>query len=248
MSGRAGGDGFAPAREEKAVVPLIGFVSLVGALAWPVASFLIAVLIRRELRMAVGRLGQVKYAGMEVNFREEIRLAEDLARSAGQAEAAVAPAPAAPVAIVHESAEGDASELPGTLIGRDTTLGSTMLVAPGPRPEAKPDRDADSLRRLCLDSPRLAILEAWDDLGHAAARAVTALGDRRSGTPVRAESAARFLVDRGWLNGAQGRLVDRLRQIAARAERGEGPAATPDDARRYVDLVLPLLDRLNSIG
>ena len=222
-----------------------GFVSLVNALAWPVAAFLIALLFRRELREAMGRLGQVKYGGVEVNFRADLREAEALARTAIPADSSDG-SPSTP-RISLEAAPADATELPGMLVSREASTATTVMVAAGVRPEPNSPRNLDAFHKRCRDSPRLGVLEAHDDLGRAILLAAARLGDRRLPGPIRAESAARFLVDRGWLNGTQGQLIDRLNRLGTLVEHGAGPPLTADDARRYVDLVVPLLDRLGGL-
>lgn len=213
------------------------------ALAWPSAALLIAILFRRELRLALNRLGQVKYAGMELNFRDEIRRAEALA----QAAFAVDPGgrPEATPRVVHEAAAGDASELPGTLLGGESSTTTTVLVAGGTRPQPHAPRSHDALVRLCHDSPRLGVMEAWDELDRAIAGAAARLGDRRPGG--QADGSVRFLVGRGWLPAAHVQLVDRLRRLAVQVEQDDARPPSADEARRYLDLVTPLLDRLGGL-
>ena len=78
--------------------------------------------------------------------------------------------------------------------------------------------------------------------------ASTVLGDRRAPAPLRVDAAARFLVDRGWIGGVEGHLIDRLRLLADRVERNEGTPIDPDDARRFVQLATPLIARVAALG
>ncbi len=229
---------------------LNGFVSLINALAWPSATLAIAILFRRELRMAMGRLGQVKYGAMEVTFREDLREAEALAEAVPRVEASAAPSP--PLKINLEIAPDDAAELVGTLVSRGTALSDavppTVLVASPSKFDARSTRSQESLLRLCEDSPREGILEAWGELTRVLIHSSTILGDRRTPAPLRVETAVRFLVERGWLNGVEGQLVERLRSLGGHVERGEGPPISIDDARRFVGLAMPLIGRVAALG
>lgn len=228
-----------------------GFVSLINALAWPAATFAMAVLFRREFRMALGRLGQVKYGGMEVLFREDLRQAEALARASAPAQAAATPAvggASAPASIVHEAAAADTSELAGTLVGFETSTDVAPALVARPRHEWRSNRDLESLLATCEGAPREAVLDAWEELRRALVHASTVLGDRRAPAPLRADAAARFLVDRGWIGSVEGHLIDRLRLLADRVERHEGAPIDPDDARRFVQLAAPLIARIVALG
>jgi len=224
---------------------LIGFVSLINALAWPSATIAIAVLFRRELRLALGRLGQVKYGAVEVNFREDLHEAEALARSAARLDPPVAPHPLPKINL--EVAPDEAAELVGTMVGREASTATTVLVTAGAKSGPRSRRDLDSYLQLCQKSPRVGVLEAWDELSQALIHAATQLGDRRAIAPVRVESALRFLVDRGWLTNVEGRLVDRLERLSDLVERREGPPMAPEDARRFVELIVPLVHRVANL-
>ena len=219
------------------------FVSLIGALAWPSASLAIAVLFRRELRMALGRLGQVKYGAMELTFREDLRQAEALARLVPQSSPAAGPGASAPGKVQFEAEAADASELQGTMVGHETSPETTVIVA-GAKPEVRAGRDRDSFLHACLESPRLGIIGAWDELGRLMIRAAVHLGDRRARTPLGTEAALKFLVDRGWLGAVEGKIVDRLRRIADEVHHREGPPITLDEAQRYVELAFPVIERI----
>ena len=229
---------------------LNGFVSLINALAWPSASLVIAVLFRRELRLAMGRLGQVKYGAMEVTFREDLRKAEALAQAVPRVDAPATPTP--PLKINLEIAPDEGAELVGTLVGHEvSTLNPTatnVLVASQQKADPRSVRGAESLLRLCERSPREGILETWGELSRVLIHASAILGDRRSPAPLRVETALRFLVERGWLNSVEGQLVDRLRSLADQVERFERPPVALDDARRFIELAMPLINRVVSLG
>jgi len=215
---------------------LVGFVSLMNALAWPVATLGIACLFRREIRAAMGRVGQFKYRDLEVTFREELRQAETLARALPTAAPLMASSPGGRVVL-----EAETSEPP--------ELGGVILAEPkGPTGRPAPAIGRDALDRLAARSPRDAVLESWAAVGHALVKAAATLGDRRAPAPTRAEDAARFLVDRGWLAGPEARLVDRLRALRDRAADPHDPDPGPDEARRYVDLAWPLAARIEALG
>lgn len=221
------------------VHPVNGFVAtaapLLSAVAWPLAALAMAALFRREVRLALDRLARLKYGAMELTFRDDLREAEALARCLppppGSADR---PEPGATVRF--EVAAPDANAAPETL--------GTLLVDAGAegRAVARPARD----RR----SPRDAIRRAWDDLAHAVVEVAARLGDRREPDPGRPTPALRFLVDRGYLSGDEGRLVDRLRRLADRADRidpadgHDGPAPGRAEAERFAALAGPVRDRL----
>ena len=193
--------------------------------------------------MTLTRLGQVKYGGVEVNFRDDLHQAEALARAVPRGEGAAVPA-LAPAKIHLEAAAGDPAELTGTLVGREASTATTVLVAAGSKGERRAPRTLECYLEACQASPRLGLLEAWDDLNRGLLQASTHLGDRRAPAPVRAEAAVRFLVDRGWLNGVEGQLIDRLRRISDLVAGRQGPPVILDDARRFVELVVPLIQRV----
>ena len=228
------------------MVVLSGFVSLVNALAWPSAILAIAVLFRRELRLAMGRLGEVKYGGMEVTFREDLRQAETLARAVPRANAA--DSSSSPSKIQLEIASDQASDLAGTLVGQETSPATTILSTSHSKPDPRSARTLDSFFRLCEESPREGVLETWGELSRVLIHASTVLGDRRTPAPLRVETALRFLVERGWLNSAEAELVERLRSLNNQVERREGSLPSRDDARRFVELAGSMIHRIISLG
>jgi hypothetical protein len=51
------------------------------ALAWPLVTLLIALIFRRDVTRALGRVGRFKYRDLEVTFQENLFHAEELARN-----------------------------------------------------------------------------------------------------------------------------------------------------------------------
>ena len=228
------------------VTTVSGFIELISALAWPSAVMAIAFLFRHEVRGVLGRLGQFKYAGVEMTFRDDLRDAETLAHALPETSAAADLTQAARVQL--EVGASEATEIMGTMVGHETTTMTTVLVASPVRGEPRPGRSIESFLRLCGESPREGILEAWADLRATLIRAAALLGDRRSPAPVRVEGAIRFLVDRGWINSIEGRLVERLRGMAGQIEGRDGTPVSFEDARRFVELVVPMIGRVGSLG
>ncbi len=230
----------------KVVTLVIGLIDLISALAWPSAVLVIAFLFRHEVRGVLTRLGQFKYGGVEMTFRDDLRDAETLAR-------AVPATPsssdnAQPLRVQLEVGANDAAELVGTLVGHETSTATTVLVASPVRAEPRPGRSVEAFLRLCGESPREGILEAWADLRNVLIQAAATLGDRRAPAPVRVEGAVRFLVDRGWINTVEGQLVERLRGLASQVEHRAGAPVSLEDARRFVELAVPILIRVAALG
>lgn len=222
-----------------------GFIALINALAWPTASLAIAVLFRRELRMALGRLGQFKYGGVELTFRDDLRQAETLARSIPRPE--INPPSTTRPKVTLEAAAANAAELAGTMVAHDESTATTVVVAAGGKADPRPRRNLESYWQVCQVSPRLGVLEVWDELKLVLVQVSTAVGDRRAPAPTRAEAAARFLVERGWLTSGEGQLIERLRLMANQVEPHDGLPVMIDDARRFVELAVPLIDRVLSL-
>jgi hypothetical protein len=195
---------------------------MINALAWPIATVGLALLFRREVNSMIARIGQLKYRDVEVTFRDDLHKAEALARSI----------PAQPRAILEAESGSSAPMLGGEIIG-------------GLKP-VSPIRD--ELDRLASKSPREAVLEAWSMVGQALIKASSKLGDRRAPAPIRAEDASRYLIDRGWLAGPEAQLVERLRVLRDKVAHAEEIAPSVDEARRFVELALPLVSRIETLG
>ena len=200
------------------MIALNGFVSMINALAWPIATIGLALLFRVEVKSAIARIGHLKYRELEVSFGGELKQAEALARSA--------PAPGRMVLEVE----------PGS---------PAPTVCGEPRPVSPVQGE---LQRLASRSPRAAVLEAWSAVGQALVKAAAKLGDRRAPAPLRAEDACRYLIDRGWLTGPDAQLVERVRALRDKVAHAEDVTPTADEARRFVDLALPLVGRIEALG
>lgn len=60
---------------------LLQFIaSLTGSLAWPTVVVILAILLRVELRQLLLTLTQLRYKGLELNFRRELKLAQKEAK------------------------------------------------------------------------------------------------------------------------------------------------------------------------
>jgi hypothetical protein len=122
------------------------FLTLFGLLVWPLATLLIALIFRRDLSQALGRVGTVKYHDLELTFREDLHQAEELARSI--------PPPASESPVVLEVAHEEAEPLGGHLI---VPLSSS----------ARSPRRRDLTKDLTGSRPREAVEAAWDVLARA---------------------------------------------------------------------------------
>jgi hypothetical protein len=121
---------------------------LFSPLVWPLATLIIALIFRRDLGQALGRVGQVKYRDLELTFREDLHHAEQLARSiptTGQG------------SVVLEAARDEPALLTGTL-----------LVAPST--SVLPLKPADSSDLPEASCPREAIESAWGVLARVSKR------------------------------------------------------------------------------
>ena len=203
-------------------------MTLFSTLAWPLASLAIALMFRKEVTLALGRVGRFKYRDLEVTFREDLRQAEELARSM--------PAPPVKGPIVLELDPGESKPL---LVGR--------LIGDLTPPDAPPE-GPESLLKLAASSPREAVERAWFVVGRALVRAARALGNRGDSGVSTPDLAARFLHDRGRLAGPEGLLVGLLRTLRDRAARTDQHPPTPDEARRFVDLALKTVSRIEGRG
>jgi hypothetical protein len=204
------------------------FLTLFGPLAWPLATLLIALIFRRDVARALGRVGQFKYRDLEVSFREDLHQAEELARSI--------PAPPPRSSIMLEAETGEAKPLMGQLIGD---------ISP---PPPSPPEDREALLKLAARTPREAIEAAWGLVGRALVRVATAHGDLRAPVHANPDLAVRHLVDRGRLAGVEGMLVRLLRTLRDRSARLDQPSPSREEARRFVDLAWKLASRLEDHG
>lgn len=207
---------------------LEGVIPLINALAWPIATVVLAVLFQREIKQAAGRLGQLKFRELEVNFREDLRQAEALALSIPAAPKASA---ATPGRVLLEADEASGP-----------TLSGTMIVAGGMAPDRESRREGGGRRVVRL--PREEILAAWSELGETLVRVANSAGDRKLPALARAEDAARLLMERGSMIGDEARLFEILRQLRERADRHDGLGIGPEEARRFVDLAARLRARM----
>jgi hypothetical protein len=201
---------------------LNGFVSMINALAWPIATVGLALLFRRDVKSMIARIGHLKYRDVEVTFRDDLQKAEALARSI----------PSPPRVVLEAESGSSAPKLGGEIIG-------------GHKPASPIQGELDRLASL---SPREAVLEAWSIVGQALIKASSKLGDRRAPAPIRAEDASRYLIDRGWLAGPEAQLVDRLRALRDKVAHTEEIAPSVDEARRFVELSLSLVSRIETLG
>ena len=83
------------------------FLTLLGPMVWPLATLLIAMIFRRDVGQALGRVGRVKYRDLELTFRDDLRQAEELAK-------AIPPPPKGALAL--EVAPDEAGPLVGRMI------------------------------------------------------------------------------------------------------------------------------------
>ena len=228
------------------MVAVTGLIALIDALAWPLAMLAVSLLFRHEVRGILARLGQFKYAGLEMTFRDELRDAETLARAIPRPEVHLDTAPAARVLL--EVGTDAANELVGTLVSPEGPTSTSVVVASPTRDESRSAGRTAPVHRIWGNSPRRGVIETWGELQRGLLQAASHLGDRRAPAPVRVEGAVRFLVERGWISGVEGQLVERLRTLAEQVEAHDGPPVSRDEARRFVDLAVPLIGRIAELG
>jgi hypothetical protein len=125
------------------------FLTQFSPLVWPLVTLAIAMVFRRDLGQALGRIGKVKYRDLELTFRDDLRQAEQLDRSI--------PPPAAKAAVVLEVAPDEARPLGGRLIVSPSTS------------DGSPERH-DSPENPDLSRPRETIEAAWGVVALALAR------------------------------------------------------------------------------
>jgi hypothetical protein len=131
-------------------------LSLLSALAWPVVTLLIALIFRRDLTLALGRMGRLKFRDLDVTFQQDLHQAEDLARK-------LPPPPPPPLqakakdSIVLELSPGQDQPFVRQLSTSDAHL-----------------KDRQALLNLAEHAPRKAVETAWSRVAGALSR-----GDRR---------------------------------------------------------------------
>ena len=182
-------------------------ISMLGSLAWPLATLALALIFREDLKKAMGRVGQVKYRDLELTFRDDLRQAEALAKS-------IPPLPPSKNAPVLEVDVHEGKTLTGHLIGDYPAIESPTTTG----------------------STREAIDDAWKGVVRALLRAATVPGDRRASSHLDPAVAARVLVDQGRLPATGSLLVAHLRALRDRANRPDEPDPSADDARRFGEL------------
>lgn len=192
------------------------FLILLDALTWPIATVVIALIFRLDVTRALGRVHQFKFRGIELTFREDLRHAEDLARSIP---------PLLTGEKILEIDLGEAKPLGGQLISR-AFAHSTPSTEP-----------REALIELAGRSPREAVEEAWGYVDRALIRVALTLGDRRITGHLDAETAVRSLLDRGCLTSAEGQLARLLRNLGDRARLDHNPPSV-EDARGFVNLAI----------
>ncbi len=203
------------------------YVSLLGTVAWPLSTLGIALLFRQDVKRALGRIGQFRYRDLEVTFRAELQQAESLARS-------MPPAPPKQAAVL-EIEPGGFVPLARPLLG-DVT-----------RPVA-PLREREELMAKAARSPREAVAGAWDVVTEAIVRTAQSVAERGVSRLDDPDTALRYLVDRGWLTGAEAMLVGLLRSLHDRAASPDRTAPSVDEARRFVELSLEVAGRIERKG
>jgi hypothetical protein len=192
------------------------FVSLLGALAWPVATLVIALIFRSDVTRALGRVGWFKYRDLELSFRDNLHNAEEVARS-------IPAAPASKPTILELDA-GVPPMLTGGFLGdlSQRAIPSTDVAA---------------------RTPRDVVESAWGEVCNTLVQAATGLGDQRVSGLEDPDVASRFLIERGALPKPEAMLVGLLRNLRERARLDPRPLSA-DDARRYVDLARKVAARI----
>ena len=144
----------------------------IGPLVWPIAAVCMALIFRRDLGQAMGRVGKLKYRELELTFREDLHEVERLVK--------VMPTPA----VLPELAGDEGEPLCGRLI-----VSSINVVEPAEHGQ-NPPVESDL-------GPREAVEVAWSRVAGSLAE-VGRVGERRHwpGPEGRAVGLLRDLRDR----------------------------------------------------
>ena len=194
------------------------FLTLLGTLAWPIATVVIALIFRLDVTRALGRVSQFKFRGVELTFREDLRQAEELARS-------LPPLPSSDSKIL-ELGPAQTQPLGGQLISHFWPSNS------------RANEPHEALVEVAERSPRQAVEEAWSFVHRALIRVAIGVSDRLGHGHSDTDAAVRYLVDQARLVSGEAKLVGLLRRLSDRARLDPTPPST-EEARRFVDLALP---------
>lgn len=229
-------------------------------LAWPISAIAITLLFRREVRMAMGRLGQLRYQGLEISFREDLRQAETLASMGTSINAnaglhSKSPSTQFGTLEIDPSQDVATSQMP--LISPMSPLESseqrssthpTLPSAEGSgRSSEEESRIQLSLDRMSRKEPRRACLTAWANLTRTIHETAARCGNRRDGQ-ISVEIDAKFLKDRGWLSTSDGRLMEQLIGLAEQVEEGDRGMPSPANARRFIGLITGMIKKMSAIS
>ncbi len=101
------------------------FLTQFAPMVWPLSILIIALVFRRDLSQAFGRIGQIKYRDLELTFRDDLHRAEQLAGAI--------PPPAAKATILLEGAHDEPVPLIGRMISPPTTTEGPLRPIPPAR-------------------------------------------------------------------------------------------------------------------
>jgi hypothetical protein len=196
-------------------------VTLLGVLAWPLTVLVIALLFRRELKRAFGRLAQLRYGEFEASFERKLHRAEAELRVDAPA-APTGPKAAAPGKVLKESDRGSASA----------------------RPTAA---ETEALYRLAIIDPISAVRAAWQRLERKLREAAFLIGLAERAHSLPWNDLSHLLRERGLLPASVPSGLDHLRALYASADDPEDAGLlSADQARRYLDLALPMISELDA--
>jgi hypothetical protein len=172
------------------------------ALAWPLTTLVLLVLLRRPLVRLIPLLRKLKWKELELEFEEKV---SELKTEAAQA-------------------------LPAAASVRQLT-----------------DRTPSQLEHLAEASPRIAIIEAWIQVEHAAKRALShCQPDPKHAWDLPPSRVGQFLRGYGLLDEDKLELYDSLRSLRNEAAHHEDFTISPRSAVDYVVLAQTLAAYLQS--
>jgi hypothetical protein len=193
-------------------------LTLFSVAIWPMTVLAISILFRRELKRALGRMDQVRYGGFEASFERQLRQAEVDLRVDSPAGSKAIP----PSKVLKESDRGADSQ---------------RLTA----------AEREALYRLAILNPRAAVGDAWKRLEKTIRESARAGDFTRQRHLLPWNELTLALQELGHLPEPVFARLNRLRSLYATTDApADAGRLTADQARRYLDMALPLITTIET--